>query len=102
VDTQFEKKEIAESTPKESTENLSPRGISSIQGLEAIVPQPDMGKVPADTPPKMDTMTPPEFQPTPIVGENLEKGMADGVETGAEKKRDFIPAYGQGGPERGG
>jgi hypothetical protein len=107
LDTQFKKKEIAENRSKESAENLSPRGISSMQGNEMTAPQTDSGKVdagriPAEATPKVDTTTPPEFQPTPMVADNLEKGTADRVETGAEKKRDSIPAYGQGGPERGG
>jgi hypothetical protein len=107
MDTKFEKKEIIETTPKESTENLSTRGISSIQGVETNNPQPDTGKteagkVPAETPPKVNTKTTPDSQPTPMIGENLEKGTADRIETGHEKERDFVPAYQHGGPERGG
>lgn len=112
METTPDNKEVVEITPKGTTENLSPQGISSMQGVEATVPQPDAGKAEAgkaeagkaaaETPVKPDTTTPPEFQPTPMLGENQEKGTADGVETGAEKKRDYIPAYGSGGPERGG
>jgi len=78
-----------------------------MQGVEATALQPDAGKaeagkIPAEAPSKGIPRLRRNFNPRPWWVNNLEKGTADGVETGAEKKRDFIPAYGQGGSERGG
>jgi hypothetical protein len=131
MDTRFEKKEVAETTPQESTGDISAQGISSMQGVDVRESQPDVSKVeavetPVETPvakgdfpttpavpPAGDANPPSDFQPQRSDG--TEVGTAKKIETGVEKpeKKEFRMKEGErekpgglgwhpGGPESGG